>query len=64
MHPTTAMYLAKAHRHDLEAEADKGRLAKSVRPQQPDDEHAANWGLRLRRVIPLFHGRAAGSATA
>jgi hypothetical protein len=64
MHPTTAMHLAKARAHDLEAEADRVRLAKSVRPLQPDEEHAAHWGLRLRRVIPLLHGKAAGAATA
>ncbi len=64
MHPTTAMILAKSHAHDLEAEAARARLVKSVRQQAPDDDRAPNWGLRIRRVFPAFHGKAAGAATA
>jgi len=64
MHPTTATYLAKARAGELEAEAAKARLAKSVRRQQPEDEHTPHWGLRLRRLVPAFRGKAAGAATA
>jgi hypothetical protein len=64
MDPTTAMYLAKAHARDLEAEAAQARLVKSIREQAANDGRRPNWSIRLRRVIPLLRGKAAGAATA
>jgi hypothetical protein len=64
MHPTIAMYLAKARALDIAAEAARIQIAKSVRSQQPDLTHATRWGLGLRGLIPMFRGRTAGAATA
>lgn len=64
MHPTTATYLASSHTRDLDAEVAHDGLAKSARLRPADVERAPNWGLRLRRVIPLLRGKAAGAATA
>lgn len=64
MHPTTASYLAKSHARDLEVQAAKDRLAKSVRAARAEERQGAGWGLRLRRAIPLVHHKASGATTA
>lgn len=64
MHPTTAQYLANAHRQDLELEAAKVRLAKSVHQHDSDDRRPSRWGIQLPHLVHLRRGPATGAATA
>jgi hypothetical protein len=64
MHPTIATDLVKTHINDLQAEAERARIASLVRPQRPDGVHATRWGLSFRRAIPLLHSKPADAATA
>ncbi|MFN8631291.1 MAG: hypothetical protein U0838_13540 [Chloroflexota bacterium] len=65
MHPTTADYLAKAHRQDLELEAAKRALAEQVRKHGSDDLPPTRWGIRLPHILrPHLGRRAPGAATA
>jgi hypothetical protein len=65
MHPTTAVYLVKAHHRDLEREAAKARLAADVRAHESDELRPTRWGIRLPHLVPaLRRRRPLGAATA